>query len=420
MRAAARAFPGAREIAGVEYQRDRFATALADLGAFDPRISIDFADAYALDFRAKAWQAGGTLAVIGNPPWVTAAALGKLASDAPQPPRSNPKRLRGLAAQTGAANFDVAEFLLLKLLTELAEAPLELALLVKESVARNVLAATRSLGVGLAAAEIVRIDARRWFGVAVDACCLFATISPTPREVRVLVRPDFGAEPLGTYDPFAQPQPDAAIAWRQGIKHDAAAVFELCAAADGWHNGFGDRIDVEDAYVYPLQKARQLHAGSQERSTALIVPQMRLNESTAPLRERAPKLHAYLHAHAQRLAARKSSIYRGAPPFAVFGIGPYSFARWKVAVAGFYAEPRFRLLGPVDGRPVMLGDTAYFVPFEAEGPARAFADLCRSGPVSAAIAACAVRGKRPITKHLLDRIDWMGFTQAGGEAASQP
>ncbi|GAC1414087.1 MAG: hypothetical protein NVSMB5_01590 [Candidatus Velthaea sp.] len=346
---------------------------------------------------------------------MTAAALGARASDAPQPPRSNPKRLQGLAARTGAANFDVAEFLLLKLLMELAETPLVLAVLVKESVARNVLAATRTLGIGFASAEIVRIDARRWFGVAVDACCLFATTSPIAGDVRVVVRTDFDGVPSGAYDPYAQPQRDGTIAWRQGIKHDAADIFELRALERGWTNGFGERVEVEAAYVFPLHKARRLHAGTAERETALIVPQTRLGEATAPLRERAPRLHAYLSVHAERLAARKSSIYRSAPPFAVFGIGPYSFAPWKVAVAGFYAEPQFRLIGPVDGRAVMLGDTAYFVPFEEEAPARAFAELARSVPVTEAIAARAVRGKRPITKYLLDRIDWMGFMHARGE-----
>ena len=41
---------------------------------------------------------------------------------------------------------------------------------------------------------------------------------------------------------------------------------------------------------------------------------------------------SYLQAHGARFARRKSSIYHGQPPFALFGIGPYSFAPFKVAI----------------------------------------------------------------------------------------
>ena len=46
-----------------------------------------------------------------------------------------------------------------------------------------------------------------------------------------------------------------------------------------------------------------------------------------------------LFAYALRLVQkRKSSIYRGQPPFAMFGIGPYSFAPWKVAIGALQQE----------------------------------------------------------------------------------
>ena len=56
----------------------------------------------------------------------------------------------------------------------------------------------------------------------------------------------------------------------------------------------------------------------------------------------------YLLAHADLLDARSSSIYRKRPRFSVFGVGPYTFAPWKVGISGFYKTLDFRAIGPVD------------------------------------------------------------------------
>ncbi len=407
--AAATAYPQAAEFIGVEVQRRRYEAELVRLQSCEPRLRIEYGDAYALDFAALRWRTSGPLLVVGNPPWITTAALGRYAS-VPTPPRSNRSGLRGLAARTGAANFDVAEFLLLKLLRDLHALPVQFACLVKESVARKLIAAADGARFGVTTAEIVRIDARAWFGVAVDACCLLLAVRPHGTlEAPIPIRAAFGGPPVAFVAPAA---PLAGTGecngprFRQGIKHDAADVFELrCDETGAWRNGFGEEVDVEAAFVYPLRKARALHSGRIE-PTALIVPQMRLGADTQTLRENAPRLWRYLSRHADRIAARKSSIYRSAPRFALFGVGPYSFAPWKVGVAGFYAEPRFRLIGPHAGRPVVLGDTAYFAPFDREADARSFARLAQSNVAATLLRERIVRGKRPVTKALLDSINW--------------
>ena len=421
LRAAAAAFPSA-ELVGIEYQRERYGPDLEALRSVRPQLSIRYADAYRIDFGGVPWRAAGPLLVVGNPPWVTAAALGAGAPGVLQPPRSNPKRLSGMAARTGASNFDVAEFLILKLLRELSAEPLHLALLVKESVARNVLATARASALGIERAEIVRIDARAWFGVAIDACCfVLSTGSRATLDAPVPIRPDFAAEPVGWWAPQRPRAPgSAAIVFRQGIKHDAADVFELRRVGTVWRNGYDEPVDIEPAHLYPLLKARALHAGTLCEPTALVVPQTRLGASTDELEARAPRLWRYLRSHGERIAARKSSIYRNAPRFALFGVGAYSFAPWKVAVAGFYAQPRFRVLGPRAGRPVVLGDTSYFAAFDDEDAARAFAVVCASPAAAAEIGRRAIRGKRPITKALLDDLDWPAIAASAVERGDGP
>src|ERR1019366_7153475 len=88
----------------------------------------------------------------------------------------------------------------------------------------------------------------------------------------------------------------------------------------------------------------------------VLVTQRALGEDTGAIRERAPKTWAYLIAHRRQLDARKSSIYRGQPAFAMFGVGDYAFAPYKVAIGGLYKRLSFQVIGLVKGRPVMLDD----------------------------------------------------------------
>jgi hypothetical protein len=120
----------------------------------------------------------------------------------------------------------------------------------------------------------------------------------------------------------------------------------------------------------------------------------------------APKLWAYLKLHAAALDGRKSSIYRGRARFAMFGIGDYTFSPWKVAISGLHREAMFRLVALIDGKPVVVDDTCYLLPFDT-GPQAAIAvTLLQSRPNVGLLRALTFAGaKRPITKRVLQRID---------------
>jgi hypothetical protein len=417
-----------REIQAIEIQEDhcRAARSLARHDAArDVCIEVTHSDLFALDLkRDLAWREAGPLLVVGNPPWVTNAELGSLASRC-RPPRRNIKGLAGLEARTGASNFDVAEAVWLKLLAELGgEAP-TIALLCKTAVARSVLQAADRMKLPIAAASIRRIDAPRWFGAAVDACLFRADLGATNPCLRLPFYSDLRqAEPdsvmgfaggwlvadCDEHARWAFAEGICPLTWRQGLKHDAAAVMELVhdPIAEHWRNRAGERVDVESNWVYPLRKGSDLRRprrASPER--AVLVTQERLGADTRILEESAPRLWHYLQRHAAVFAKRKSSIYRGRPPFALFGVGPYSFAPYKVAVSGLHKEPRFAALGPVDGRPVMLDDTCYFLPCAQAAEAAVLAALCNDR-ITLGFIRCArfKDAKRPITKKLLQRIDF--------------
>ena len=69
------------------------------------------------------------------------------------------------------------------------------------------------------------------------------------------------------------------------------------------------------------------------------------DDTGAALATSAEAAWAYLRAHSEAFARRKSSVYRGRPEFAMFGVGPYSFSAWKVAVSGLHKAPVFHVVG---------------------------------------------------------------------------
>lgn len=74
------------------------------------------------------------------------------------PDRTNLRSVRGIDALTGESNFDVAEYIWMRLLTELRRDEPTVALLCKTSVARRVLTLSADLGLNVADSFLWRID----------------------------------------------------------------------------------------------------------------------------------------------------------------------------------------------------------------------------------------------------------------------
>ena len=429
--AALERFTSVERALGLDCNRGSLRTARASLRALrtTARCELREADFFAVEWASCLAALPDPLLVIGNPPWVTNAALGRLGSDN-LPPKSNAGRLPGLAALTGRSNFDISQWMLERSLEWLAGRRATLAVLCKTQVARRVLErAWTDAAPPLAAAELYRIDAAAHFGASVDACLLVVSSSagPPARECRVhatLERraapgetPSFGLRAgrlvsdvaaHGRWAHLAGTSP-APWRWRSGIKHDCARVMELRETASGLVNGLGERVAVEPELLFPLYKSAQLgsDAAQQQRERRwLLVPQRATGEDTSALAERAPLAWAYLCRHGEQLDARRSAIYRGRARFAVFGVGPYSFAPWKVAISGLYKRLRFRALGPVAGQPSVLDDTAYSLPCRSESEARLLLELLESAPAQEFFAARVFwDAKRPITVGLLSQLD---------------
>lgn len=409
------------EIVGVEISQEYVAQARLIAGE-NGDVRILQANIFDMDFgHDLSWQKDGDLLVVGNPPWVTNAALGLLESDN-LPAKRNLKNLPGIDALTGASNFDLAEAIWIKLIRELYDQKPVIALLCKTSVARNVLQYVRRHQIAITNASIRLIDAGHWFNAAVDACLFMMSVNrgETCYEVEVY-------ESLSTSQPqsrmgfigsllipdikqYAELQDidgKSPYIWRQGIKHDSASVMELIDCDGNWYNALDERVEIEETYLYPLLKSSDVRPSQRKFvKRAVIVPQRYVGENTWMLRQEAPKLWQYLNHHAERFELRKSSIYKGKPPFSVFGVGSYTFSPYKVCVSGLYKMPYFKAVGLRDGRPFVCDDTCYLLPFNsASQAARTAAALNHPITIRFLNSITFWDSKRPITKGLLSRIN---------------
>jgi hypothetical protein len=384
---------------------------------------IECRDAFGLDQTDLLEDvAGKTVLAIGNPPWVTNAAQAATGSRN-LPVKLNRFGLRGLDALTGKANFDIAEAVLLSVLSALSSATeVRLAFLIKRSVAIKM--AKDLLGApGMVAASFSRIEAQRWFGASVEAGLLQLTfrrgsVETTDRMVLAdtLGGPFSGAAGIveGVFAGDLTRYADARaievgngerLVWRQGIKHDLAKILELKPAPAGFINGLDELVDVEEELLCPLFKSSDIASGRPARRW-LPLYQHDLSGPLEDISLRWPRLASYLRSHRSRFAARGSSIYRGKPDFMLFGVGPYTLAPFKVAISGFYKTPRFTLLTPDElGRPPLVDDTCYMLPFTDVDAAETMVRYLNSAPVQNFLLSVAdTTAKRPYTKDVLARI----------------
>ena len=182
-------------------------------------------------------------------------------------------------------------------------------------------------------------------------------------------------------------------------------------------NGFSEAVEIEDRYLFPMLKSSALAAGKTETTDRwMLVTQSSIGQETAAIAENAPRTWNYLLSHAELLDRRKSSIYKNRPRFSIFGVGKYTFASWKVAISGFYKKLQFVKVGTVEGKPIILDDTAYFVTCHSEREADLVCSLLNSEPARRFFSALIFwDAKRPITVSVLKLLDLQSLAESLGQ-----
>ena len=385
------------------------------------------------DFFDADWNAilsdskNNNVLVLGNPPWVTNSALGSLGSNN-IPTKTNFQGLRGLDAKTGKANFDIAEWMLIRLIDALPAGG-SMAMLCKTMTARKVLRHLWKTDAGREYSCIFLIDAKKHFDVSVDACLLFVGGKLHPKRTATIYsalckseeHSEFGlvdgnlVSDVASYLELRDLDGGSPYTWRSGLKHDASEVMELTPKGDHYVNGHGESVQIEPDCVFPLLKSSDLGNGRLIPRKFVIVPQRTTGQDTETIRLSAPQTWDYLVRHADKLDGRKSSIYLKRPRFSIFGVGDYSFAPWKVAISGLYKNFRFVVVSPYDGRPVILDDTCYSIPCKSHVEASILADALNSEECQRFIRSLVFAdSKRPITVEILRRISLVALARRRG------
>ena len=419
--AALKGFHSARQVFAYDINAEYVSALRKTLRSTDgARCQVAQQDFFTFNWKEFFAAFQGQILVLGNPPWVTNATLGALGS-ANLPQKTNFQNHAGFAAKTGKANFDISEWMLIKLLESLNGKRGCVAMLCKTSTARKALRHGWLNRSNIGRATIHLIDASKQFGVSVSACLLIVhtgTSDPSPTagvykglnfdnklSTMGLIGRDLVAD-VDEYNRLRDLEGIAYYTWRSGVKHDAASVMEFKKEGTTFINGLGEHVDIEQTYIYPLLKSSDLANGRLTPQRYLLVTQCRPGDDTAIISNKAPKTWRYLQKHSGILDRRQSIIYQKRSRYSVFGVGDYTFAPWKVAISGLYKNCRFEILSSYQNKPIVLDDTCNFIPCSSANEAAFASMLLNSDIVKRFLHALVFfDAKRPVTIDVLNRID---------------
>ncbi len=209
--------------------------------------------------------------ILGNPPWATNSQLSSLNSYN-LPMKENLKGYSGLDAITGKGNFDIAEYIILQMLSEFSRYNCVLAMLCKTIVAKNIIRDIHKFDFGIAAADMFLFDAKAIFNVSCDAALFVVRLGEnsasacnvydynTKKKIR-----KFGWDNGLFLSDITDAAPHSVggacqLEWRQGIKHDCSKVMEIKKNDNGeFINSFGSVMRfTEGSYVFPLLKSSDI------------------------------------------------------------------------------------------------------------------------------------------------------------------
>ena len=379
-------------------------------------------DVFTFNFNdIKRQVQGKNILILGNPPWVTNSELSRNNSEN-IPTKYNYRDARGIEAITGKGNFDIAESicnLLIENFTQ-REGDTYMALLVKNSVIKNIIEHQHPLGYRISGINQLSFDAKKEFDVSVSASLFVCKVGDgkddycscydiyTEKQLNSYgwVKDCFVSD-IEQYNETSQIDGKSQFVWRSGIKHDCSKVMELTPKEDGLYNGLGEVVNIEDNSVYPFVKSSDIGNGfSGKVRKYLVLPHLNLTEPSTAMKQRLPIAYAYLERHGNFLDGRKSSIYKKKPRFAVFGLGDYSFKPYKVVISALYKSLKFSLLTPIDNKVVMLDDTCYMLGFDNLVYAKITYSILNSQLVQQFISTVSFAdAKRVVSTELLMRID---------------
>jgi len=140
-----------------------------------------FTHKYSTSFMEILKEHKNQFLIIGNPPWITNSELSKISSWN-LPKKFNIKKISGLEAITGSANFDIAEYIVLALIKQFSFREGIIAMLCKTVVSKNIVRDMPKLDLKISKIKSYIIDSKKEFNVSADSSLFFADFGDRHEE----------------------------------------------------------------------------------------------------------------------------------------------------------------------------------------------------------------------------------------------
>lgn len=416
-------FESVQAVYGVEVNKEYFAATQQRLFSrgYSHKVVLYNADIFSFNFSnvKERIARDDSILIVGNPPWATNSQLSSMNS-CNLPIKENFKGCSGIEAITGKSNFDIAEYIILQLLSEFSGYNCTLAMLCKTTIAKNIIRDIGKYHFSVSIADMYIFNANDVFNVSCDAALFItklginrATVCNVYDYYTNIKKRQFGwvngffLSDTTVSNVVASIDGNCQFEWRQGIKHDCSKVMELERNNDGnFINGLGHIYTLPiGRFVFPLVKSSDIKTNEIiETKKYIIITQEKVNGDTSIIEQSEKNVWEYLLRYESLLNARRSVIYRNSPKFSIFGVGDYSFSKYKIGISGFYKEPKFALI--TGDHPIMLDDTCYYLSFNNIIDAVIAVALLNSLECSRFLKSIVfLDSKRPYTKEVLKRID---------------
>lgn len=368
--------------------------------------------------------------ILGNPPWVTNSSLGQLNSKNIPHKTNRRSKLKSLDALTGKSNFDIAETFITGLYDYFHNKDFLLAMICKTATSQSIIKNCYVNNYGFDYRSFL-FDAKRDFGISAQAnVFVIAKSDQTYRSELSCAVYDlhdntnllytFGykngkfVSNIDLYEQCKSLEGDFMHQWRQGLKHDASSVLVLEKISPGlYKNKLHEIIELEDDLIYPFLKSSDIKGPIiSESKYFVLLTQEKLGQDFTPILQQYPKTWSYLQSHKTYFEKRKSKIYNKHGSFCLFGIGDYSFKKFKIAVSGLYKILQFSMVFSNKIKTIMVDDTCYTLSFDSLDEAVANWILLQTEQAKNYFKSIVfLESKRPYKKENLQRLDLINLSR---------
>ena len=387
-------FPKAEKLIGIEINPEYLDSLKESIDM--ENVHLFNQNIFSFDWNSIEGTMSDPVLFIGNPPWVTNSGLGRIDRNN-TPEKTNFKGLRGIEAITGKSNFDIAEYIIINLVEGFIDRQAVFSFLCKTSVARSIFQYISIKKFPVRLCEMYEFDSKKYFNVDVNACLFNIIVSENVEgDLKCNVYKSLESNEIVSvlcfsknmlinnlieFERYSGLIGKSQYTWRNGIKHDNSKIMELEQINGKYVSGNNETLDIEPDLIYPLLKSSDISKSDYFIRKFVIVTQKAVGQDTAYISSHFPKTWHYLNKNRETFLSRKSSIYNNKPAFSIFSVGDYTFAPWKIAIAGLYKKIKFSIIGSLGDKPVLVDDTCNFIPCNTEEEAIFILSLLESEPI---------------------------------------